>query len=79
LIQIDVPGFTSDFSPLLSNNHSMGGTCFGDSGGPTSLGGSNVVAGVTSFQVNGNCAGTGDVFLMDRQNVPDFIDDIMNP
>ena len=73
LIQINVPGFTGDFSLLLSNNHSTGGTCFGDSGGPNFLGGSNVVAGVTSFGLNGNCAGTGGVFRMDRQNVLDFV------
>lgn len=73
LIQINVPGFTGDFSLLLSNNHSTGGTCFGDSGGPNFLGDSNVVAGVTSFGLNGNCAGTGGVFRMDRENVLDFV------
>jgi len=66
LIQINVPGFTGDFSLLLSNNANTGGTCFGDSGGPNFLGDSNVVAGITSFGVNGNCAGTGGVFRMDR-------------
>lgn len=69
LIQINVPGFVGDFSLLLSNNHSTGGTCFGDSGGPNFLGDSNVVAGVTSFGINGNCAGTGGVFRMDRDYV----------
>jgi secreted trypsin-like serine protease len=73
LIQINVPGFTGDFSLLLSNNHSTGGTCFGDSGGPNFLGDSDVVAGVTSFGINGNCAGTGGVFRMDRQDVLDFV------
>jgi V8-like Glu-specific endopeptidase len=73
LIQINVPGFTGDFSLLLSNNASTGGTCFGDSGGPNYLGKSNVIAGVTSFGINGNCAGTGGVFRMDRQNVLDFV------
>ncbi len=77
LIQINVPGFTGDFSLLLSNNHSTGGTCFGDSGGPNFLGDSNVVAGVTSFGINGNCAGTGGVFRMDRQDVQDFIADFL--
>lgn len=75
---INAPGFTGDFSLLLSNNHSTGGTCFGDSGGPNFLGDSNVVAGVTSFGLNGNCAGTGGVFRTDRQNVRDFIFDFMN-
>lgn len=76
LVQINTPGFTGDFSLLLSNNHSTGGTCFGDSGGPNFLGESgesNVVAGVTSFGLNGNCAGTGGVFRMDRANVLDFV------
>ena len=66
LIQMNVPGFTGNFSLLLSNNKNTGGTCFGDSGGPNFIAGSNVVAGVTSFGVNGNCAGTGGVFRMDR-------------
>jgi V8-like Glu-specific endopeptidase len=79
LNQINVPGFTGDFSLLLSNNHSTGGTCFGDSGGPNFLGNSNVVAGVTSFGINGNCAGTGGVFRMDRQNVLDFVNSKLNP
>jgi secreted trypsin-like serine protease len=71
-----VPGFTGDFSLLLSNNAHTGGTCFGDSGGPNFLGDSadsNVVAGVTSFGLNGNCAGTGGVFRIDRQDVLDFV------
>lgn len=77
LVQINVPGFVGDFSLLLSNNHSTGGTCFGDSGGPNFLGDSNVVAGVTSFGINGNCAGTGGVFRMDRQNVLDFVNSFL--
>lgn len=67
LNQINVPGFTGSFSLLLSNNANTGGTCFGDSGGPNFLGDTNIVAGVTSFGINGNCAGTGGVFRMDRE------------
>jgi secreted trypsin-like serine protease len=78
LIQINVPGFVGDFSLLLSNNHATGGTCFGDSGGPNFIGDSLVVGGVTSFGLNGNCAGTGGVFRIDRQNVLDFINNFMN-
>ena len=73
LIQINTPGFTGDFSLLLSNNASSGGTCFGDSGGPNYVGSSNVVAGVTSFGLNGTCGGTGGVFRLDRKNVLDFV------
>jgi len=73
LIQMNVPGFTGDFSLLLSNNTATGGTCFGDSGGPNFLFDTNVVAGVTSFGLNGNCGGTGGVFRMDRQDVQNFV------
>ena len=77
LLQINVPGFTGPFSLLLSNNHRSGGTCFGDSGGPNFLGSgkteTKIVAGVTSFGINGNCAGTGGVFRTDRQDVLDFV------
>ncbi len=65
LIQIN-GGLVGDFSLLLSNNHATGGTCFGDSGGPNFIGDSNVVGGVTSFGLNGNCAGTGGVYRVDR-------------
>ena len=81
LLQINVPGFTGDFSMLLSNNHRTGGTCFGDSGGPNFLGSgateTKTVAGITSFGINGNCAGTGGVFRTDRQNVLDFVGSFM--
>lgn len=66
LIQINTPGFTGDYSLLLSNNHSTGGTCFGDSGGPNFINDTNVIGGVTSFGINGNCAGTGGVYRVDR-------------
>lgn len=76
LLQINT-GFTGDFSMLLSNNHSTGGTCFGDSGGPNYLGSSNVVAGVTSFGLNYSCGGTGGVFRVDRADVLDFVTGFM--
>ena len=72
LIQINT-GFTGDGSLLLSNNANTGGTCFGDSGGPNFIGTSNVIGGVTSFGINGNCAGTGGVFRVDRQDVLDWL------
>jgi secreted trypsin-like serine protease len=72
LLQIN-SGFTGSFSLLLSNNASSGGTCFGDSGGPNYLGSSNVIAGVTSFGLNGACGGTGGVFRLDRKDVLAFV------
>lgn len=66
-------GIVGDFAMLLSNNSNTGGTCFGDSGGPNFVGDSNVVAGVTSFGLNGNCAGTGGVYRIDRADDLSFI------
>lgn len=72
LVQINT-GFTGSRSLLLSNNARTGGTCFGDSGGPNFVGSSNVVGAVTSFGINGNCAGTGGVFRLDRADVLAFL------
>jgi V8-like Glu-specific endopeptidase len=77
LIQIN-SAFTGNYSLMLSNNASTGGTCFGDSGGPNYLGSSNVIAGVTSFALNGSCGGTGGVFRLDRKNVLDFVKSFLN-
>ena len=72
LIQIN-GGIVGDFSILLSNNHSTGGTCFGDSGGPNFIGESNIVGGVTSFGLNGNCRGTGGVYRVDKADDLDWL------
>jgi V8-like Glu-specific endopeptidase len=67
LLQINT-GFTGTQSLLLSNNARTGGTCFGDSGGPNFIGDTNVIAAVTSFAINGTCAGTGGVYRIDRED-----------
>ena len=77
LVQIN-RGIVGDFSLLLSNNANSGGTCFGDSGGPNFLGGSNVVAGITSFGLNSTCGGTGGVFRTDRKNVRDWVNSFLD-
>jgi hypothetical protein len=43
----------------LNPGGGSGGTCFGDSGGPDLLGGTNVVLGVNSYVTNVNCSGVG--------------------
>jgi len=52
-------GYTGDFSLLLSNNASTGGTCFGDSGGPNflPLNGTLVLA-ATTITGDTNCRST---------------------
>lgn len=72
-------GIVGDFSLLLSNNANTGGTCFGDSGGPNFIGTSNVVGGVTSFGMNGNCAGTGGVYRVDRADDLDWLATFLTP
>jgi len=52
---------SDEFLKLHSNK---GGVCFGDSGGPNLLGGSNVVLGVNSF-VNGVCTGNTYSYRVD--------------
>ncbi len=46
-----------------------GGLCFGDSGGPVLLGGTDVVVAVNSFVLNGNCAGTGFSYRTDQREI----------
>jgi hypothetical protein len=72
LVSINTPR-TGNFSMILSNNASTGGSCFGDSGGPNYLGSSNVIAGLTSFGFNGTCGGLGGVFRLDRRDVLEFL------
>ena len=68
---------TDGYNVEFSNNagHWTGGTCFGDSGGPAFLGTSNVVVAVTSFGMNGNCAGVGFNYRVDIAESIGFIDE----
>jgi len=69
-----IGSFPDSNSMMLSGDAKHGGTCFGDSGGPIFLGtDSNVIGAVTSFGLNGNCAGVGGVFRIDRQLELDWI------
>jgi hypothetical protein len=43
----------------LNPGGGKGGTCFGDSGGPDLLGGTNTVLAVNSYVTNANCSGVG--------------------
>ena len=56
---------TDDEYVLFTNNASSGGMCFGDSGGPIFWADTNIVAAVTSYGINQNCAGTGGGYRVD--------------
>lgn len=51
---------------MVSANAHTGGVCFGDSGGPFFLTGTNVVAAVTSFVLNYSCAGAAGGYRVDQ-------------
>lgn len=71
-------GKANDMYVVLTNNANTGGTCSGDSGGPTFIDGTTTVVGVTSFGVNATCAGTGGVYRIgtadDLEWLGQFID-----
>lgn len=65
------PNFKSTFNVQLASNPGggRGGTCFGDSGGPVLLSGTDIVVAVNSFVLNGNCAGQGFGYRTDQDAV----------
>jgi hypothetical protein len=54
----------------LNPGGGSGGTCFGDSGGPDLLGGTNTVLAVNSYVTNVNCAGVG---YSSRVDIPEVL------
>lgn len=54
----------------LNPGGGSGGTCFGDSGGPDLLGGTNVILGVNSYVTNANCSGVG---YSSRVDIPEVL------
>ena len=55
-------------SAVFSNNMGkhQGGTCFGDSGGPVFVQGTNQMVGVTSYGISPNCTGTDGTYRIDQ-------------
>ncbi|MGE0624864.1 MAG: trypsin-like serine protease [Pseudomonadales bacterium] len=70
-----------DSSARFSNNPGIGGgTCYGDSGGPTFYKDTEIVVAVTSFgwAKNGNCVGNDFNFRTDIMPSLNFLQDILN-
>jgi len=68
-------GAISDEFLKLSANHSQGkgGTCFGDSGGPNLLAGTDTILSINSFVTNGRCNGVTYSNRIDLGYALDFI------
>jgi len=66
-------GTSATFTNNPGKGNGSGGTCFGDSGGPIFHGDSNVIAAITSFGLNANCAGTGGGYRVDTVDDQAFI------
>jgi hypothetical protein len=63
---------SAEFMRLALNpGGGSGGTCFGDSGGPDLLGGTNTVLAVNSYVTNINCSGVG---YSSRVDIPEVLD-----
>lgn len=61
---------SEEFLKLHSNK---GGTCFGDSGGPDLLSGTNVILGVNSFVANAVCSGNTYSYRVDTAQALQWI------
>jgi hypothetical protein len=69
---------SADYLKLALNpGGGSGGTCFGDSGGPDLLGGTNIVLGVNSYVTNVNCSGVGYSSRVDVPDILEWIDSFM--
>jgi len=70
---------SAEFMKLALNaGGGTGGTCFGDSGGPDLLGGTDTVLAVNSYVTNGNCSGVGYSSRVDIPEVLEWIEGFIN-
>jgi hypothetical protein len=61
----------------LNPGGGSGGTCFGDSGGPDLLAGTNTVLAVNSYVTNSNCSGVGYSARVDTPEVLEWINSFL--
>ncbi len=73
--------YTAGFNLQLASSFGDGrvGTCFGDSGGPTFVGGTNVILAVNSFVKNYSCGGQGFVYRVDTDDVQTWMQEVLGP
>ena len=68
-----VLGFGKGTSAKFSSNANTGGTCFGDSGGPIFVSGTNTLVAVVSFGTSSTCAGTSGAYRVDQADDLEFL------
>lgn len=69
---------SDEFMKLALNpGGGSGGTCFGDSGGPDLLAGTNTVLAVNSYVTNNNCSGVGYSFRVDTADVLTWVNSFL--
>ncbi len=69
---------SDEFMKLALNpGGGSGGTCFGDSGGPDLLGGTDTVLAVNSYVTNVNCSGVGYSMRVDTPDVLAWINSFL--
>ena len=69
LVNSEAPITEFNLKTTANASQGKGGTCNGDSGGPVFFKGTNVIAAVTSFGMNGQCKGLDFSYRLDRAPV----------
>jgi hypothetical protein len=73
--------YTAGYNLQLASNFGNGrvGTCFGDSGGPIFVGGTNDILAVNSFVKNWSCGGQGFAYRVDTVEVQAWMESVLKP
>ncbi|MDH5409482.1 MAG: trypsin-like serine protease [Gammaproteobacteria bacterium] len=66
-------GVPAGSSIMLTSNVKTGGICFGDSGGPIFSMNTDIIIAVSSYAMNGNCAGVGGGYRVDTADDLDWL------
>lgn len=70
--------WSDEFIKVMANRgRRMGSVCFGDSGGPSLLGGTDTILAINSYGNNYNCSGVSYSQRIDTQDILDWINGFM--